>query len=75
MQGNNGCAVSGVLKEMADGNVRTVAGKVNYQGDICTQAIVFLVVDYSFKASAPGTYELKFLKADKTYLNHTIKVD
>ena len=75
LQGNNGCAISGELKEIANGNLRTVAGKVNYKGEVCTQALVYLVVNYSFKTSTPGTYELKFLKADKTYLNHTIKVD
>ncbi|MGB4399963.1 MAG: hypothetical protein WBJ10_11380 [Daejeonella sp.] len=75
LQGNNGCAVSGELKEIADGNLRTVAGKVHYKGEMCTQAIVYLVVDYRFKTSRPGTYELKFLKADKTFLTHTIKVN
>lgn len=75
LQGNNGCAVSGELKEIADGNLRTVAGKVHYKGEMCTQALVYLVVDYRFKASSPGTYELKFLKADKTFLTHTIEVE
>jgi hypothetical protein len=63
------------LQEIVNGNIRTIAGKVNYQGQVCTQALVTIVSNYSFKASAPGNYELRFLKADKTYLIHSIKVD
>jgi hypothetical protein len=74
LQGNNGCAVSGQLQETVNGSTRTIAGKVNYQGDVCTQAIVYIITNYSFKASSTGVYDLKFIKADGTFIVHTITV-
>lgn len=74
LQGMNGCAVSGGFEESVNGNIRTIAGKVYYQGSVCTQAIVSVVANYSFKASIAGTYELRFLKADKSFITHTVTV-
>lgn len=75
LQGNNGCAVSGQLQESVEGNTRTIKGKVIYQGEVCHQALVSIVKNYTFKASTAGTYELKFLKIDNTFITHTITVN
>jgi hypothetical protein len=74
LQGNNGCAVSGQLQETVEGNTHVIKGKVIYQGEVCTHALVSIAESYTFKASSAGTYELKFLKADKAFITHTITV-
>ena len=75
LQGYNGCAVSGQLQENIYGNTHIIKGKVIYEGDACFQALVSIVKTYKFKGSANGTYELKFLKVDNTFITHTITVD
>jgi hypothetical protein len=75
LQGNNGCAVSGELQESADGNTRTIKGTVTYKGEICHQALVSVTKIYTFKANTAGTYNLKFVKADDTFISHTIIVN
>lgn len=74
LQGYNGCAISGELQENIDGTTRIIKGKVIYHGEACYQALVSIVKTYTFKASATGTYELKFLKVDNTFITHTINV-
>ncbi|RYZ30679.1 MAG: hypothetical protein EOO10_01990 [Chitinophagaceae bacterium] len=38
----------------------------------CTQNAGMRTIEYKFKASSAGTYELRFLKPDNTTVNHTI---
>ena len=75
LQGSNGCAVSGQLQENIQGKTRVIRGTVNYQGEVCHQALVPLVEIYKFQAAIQGTYELKFLKIDNTYVIHKITVN
>lgn len=74
LQGYNGCAVAGQLQESIYGNTRVIKGKVIYEGEACHQALVSVVKSYMFKTSSAGTYELKFLKVDNTFITHTITV-
>jgi hypothetical protein len=75
LQGNNGCAVSGQLQENIEGKTRVIRGKVNYQGEACHQALVPVVEIYKFQTAIKGTYELKFLKIDNTFVIHKITVN
>ncbi|HEY0666601.1 MAG TPA: hypothetical protein VGD22_00410 [Sphingobacteriaceae bacterium] len=72
--GNDGCAVAGQLKEIIEGNVRVITGKVLYKGDVCPQVITPVLVNYIFKASTAGIYVLKFQKSEDTFIIHEIKV-
>ncbi|WP_207423060.1 hypothetical protein [Desertivirga brevis] len=74
LQGNNSCAASGQLQEKVDGNTRIIKGSVIYQGEACYQALISIAKNYTFKASSTGKYEFKFVKADKTFVTHTVMV-
>lgn len=74
LQGINGCASSGEFQETGDGNTRVIKGSVIYTGEACYQALKAITKSYNFKASATGKYELKFVKADKTFITHTVTV-
>jgi hypothetical protein len=75
LEGNNGCAVSGELHEIVAGDSRTITGKINYQGTVCPMIMVYMISDYSFKSTTPGIYQLKFLKRDGSYINHSVTVN
>lgn len=75
LQGMNGCAVSGTLKENVSGKSRFITGTVNYQGEMCYQALVSVTENYKFKATSKGVYDLRFLKIDSTVISHKITVN
>ena len=70
----NGCGQFGNFDETITGNTTTITVNAKYEGCICTQDLPTRQVIYKFKKSQAGTYDLKFLQTENTYLTHTIIV-
>jgi hypothetical protein len=70
----NGCGQFGNIEEAITGNSTTITVNAKYQGCICTQDAPIRQTTYKFKKSKTGTYDLKFLQTENTYLTHTIIV-
>lgn len=70
----NGCGQFGSFDEVISGNATTITVNAKYEGCICTQDAPIRQTTYKFKKSQAGTFDLKFLQAENTYLIHTITV-
>lgn len=70
----NGCGQFENVNETTAGNSTTIIVNAKYEGCICTQDAPIRQTTYKFKKSIPGTFELRFLQAENTYLTHTIIV-
>lgn len=70
----NGCRQFGSFDEVISGNATTITVNAKYEGCICTQDAPIRQTTYKFKKSQAGTFDLKFLQAENTYLIHTITV-
>ena len=71
---SNGCGQFDNFEENISGNTTIINVIAKYEGCICTEIAPTLKTSYTFKKSQTGTYELKFLKDDNSYLTHTIIV-
>ena len=70
----NGCGQFGNVEETIAGNTTTIIVNAKYTGCICTQDVPTRTTLYKFKKVQVGTYQLKFLQTENTYLTHTIIV-
>ena len=70
----NGCGQFGNVEETISGNTTTIVVNAKYAGCICTQDVPTRTTLYKFKKVQVGTYQLKFLQTENTYLTHTIIV-
>jgi hypothetical protein len=70
----NGCGQFGNFNEVINGNATAITVNAKYEGCICTQDAPIRQTTYKFKKSQAGSYDLKFLQAENTYLIHTIIV-
>ncbi|MBS3921993.1 MAG: hypothetical protein KGZ37_02445 [Nitrosarchaeum sp.] len=70
----NGCGQFGNFDEASTGNTTTITVNAKYEGCICTQDAPIRQTMYKFKKSQTGTFNLKFLQTENTYLTHTIIV-
>lgn len=70
----NGCGQFGNMEETIAGNTTTIIVNAKYTGCICTQDVPTRATSYKFKKALAGTYQLKFLQTENTYLTHTIIV-
>jgi len=70
----NGCGQFGNFEETIAGNTSTINVNAKYEGCICTQDAPTRTTSYTFKKSQTGSYELKFLQGENSYLTHTINV-
>ncbi|HMT73224.1 MAG TPA: hypothetical protein PKA77_04110 [Chitinophagaceae bacterium] len=70
----NGCGQFGSFDEVISGNATTITVNTKYEGCVCTQDAPIRQASYKFKKSQAGTFDLKFLQAENTYLIHTITV-
>lgn len=70
----NGCGQFGNFDEVISGNTTTITVNAKYEGCICTQDAPIRQITYKFKKSQQGTFDLKFLQTENTYLTHTITV-
>jgi hypothetical protein len=73
-QCTNGCGQFGSFEETSLGNNINVTVKAKYEGCICTQDIPIRTTQYKFKKSQSGSFQLRFLQSNNSYLSHTIVV-
>ena len=71
---NNGCGQFGNFEESISGNTTTIVANAKYEGCICTDILLSIKATYKFKKAQSGTYQLKFLQRENTYLTYTIIV-
>jgi len=72
---NNGCGKFYELKETGKGNKRQIAVIVKYEGCICTQIAGIETVKYTFTPTSAGTYKLKFITNNNTFITKTIQIN
>lgn len=73
-QCTNGCGQFGSFEENSVGNNINVTVKAKYEGCVCTQDFPIRTIQYKFKKSQSGSFELRFLQNNNSYLSHTIVV-
>jgi spore germination protein YaaH len=71
----NGCGKFESLESITNGNTTTIRVIAKYEGCVCPEVLVKGEKVYSFKASQPGIYLLKFLQPNKSILEYTITVN
>ena len=73
---SNGCDFIGSFEETRTGNTIAIKAlsKPVAKDAICTQDAGSRTIDYQFKSSTAGTFELRFLKTDGTSVNHTVTI-
>ncbi|WP_324678972.1 hypothetical protein [Hymenobacter sp. GOD-10R] len=73
-EAENGCGKFDSFVEASLGDTVKVAPKVSYEGCTCTQTKLPIQADYTFSATKPGTYYLKFLRDATTFIVDTLVV-
>jgi len=73
-QAENSCGKFDTFIVASQGDTVKVAPQVSYDGCVCTQAAVPLQADYTFKATQPGKYYLKFLNGTTSFIVDTVTV-
>lgn len=71
----NGCGDFGSFEETVSGNTRTIAINAKYEGCVCTEATEIKETVYSFIPTAPGTYTLRFLNTEDTFITKMVTVE
>ena len=72
IQCSNSCGNFEKFEEVADDDTTIINAIAKYEGCACADYLKIVEVNYRFKASQPGTYYLKFLQQNKSYLRDTI---
>lgn len=74
--GPDGCTQTSGAKftETVDRQTRTIQVMAKHEGCVCTLQVVDVQSIYTFKASQPGIYTLKFLGYGDQYVEHVITV-
>ena len=70
----NSCGKFDKFIEAGQGDTVQIVTQAAYNGCVCTQATVALQADYTFKATRPGKYYLKFLSGTNTFIVDTVTV-
>ncbi len=71
---NNGCGNFGSFEEIVNGNSITIKVIAKYEGCVCTDDIPLRESVYTFTSNTSGTYLLKFIKADGTFITETVVI-
>ena len=71
---NNGCGNFGSFEKTIEGNTITIKVIAKYEGCVCTEDIPLRESVYTFTSNTSGTYILKFLKADGTFITETVVI-
>ena len=69
---NNGCGKYGTVIENISGNTRTISVNATYIGCACTLMAGVISTNYIFKTTQAGTYYLKFLQGNNTFITDTL---
>ncbi len=72
---DNLCGVFNKFVETTDANTRTISVEAKYPGNNCDTTPATKTTTYNFKATAVGTYTLKFKKSATEFVTHTVVVD
>jgi len=72
---SNGCGKFNKFEETINGNTINIKVIAKYEGCICTQDYSIKSANYVFTTAAPGTYTLKFQKADGTFFTETVVIN
>lgn len=70
----DGCGAFFKIEETTAQNVTTIKVVAKYDGCVCTQVASVLETVYVFKQTTPGTYTLKFKKADDSFITETVVI-
>ena len=71
----NGCGGFGKFIETENGNIRNIEVEAKYEGCICTQAFVSRTVNYEFKSTNSGNYELKFKSSPTEFITVNLTIN
>ena len=71
----NGCGSFYEIEENMDDNTIYVEMKVKYVGCFCTQALVHMQEEYTFKPPSKGTYTFEFLNNYTDNITHVVAVN
>lgn len=69
---NSGCGKYGTPSESILGNTRTISVNAKYEGCACTAIAGVISTIYTFKTTQAGTYYLKFLQGNNTFITDTL---
>ena len=71
----NGCGGFGKFIESENGNIRNIEVEAKYEGCICTQAFESKTVNYEFKSTNSGNYELKFKSSPTEFITVNLTIN
>lgn len=71
---SNGCGEFHTVKEKKNDHTRIIKVKAKYAGCTCTMAIDTQTTHYFFRTDKPGTYFLRFLQENDSFLEDTLVV-
>lgn len=70
----NGCGEFSSIEQNTVGTTTTIKVIAKYEGCICTQDAPLRKTIYNFNQTNPGTYTLKFQKADDSYITQEVVI-
>lgn len=68
----NGCGQFGSIEETNQGNTKEIKIIAKYEGCICTQDAPVRQTTYNFNSTTSGTFILKFLQNNNSFIVDTI---
>jgi len=71
----NGCGGFGKFIESENGNIRNIEVEAKYEGCICTQDVPIRTVNYEFKTTNSGNYELKFKSSPTEFITVNLTIN
>lgn len=71
----NGCGRFGKFIESENGNIRNIEVEAKYEGCICTQEVPIRTVNYEFKTTNSGNYELKFKSSPSEFITVNLTIN
>jgi len=71
----NGCGRFGKFIESENGNIRNIEVEAKYEGCICTQDVPIRTVNYEFKTTNSGNYELKFKSSPTEFITVNLTIN
>lgn len=72
---SSGCDVVDKFEEERQGNIILIKTFGYTKGGVCTMDAGIKSAVYHFSAASAGTYELRFLNIDHSYVSHSVTVN
>jgi hypothetical protein len=70
----NGCGGFGNFEQAQNGDTTLIKVNAKYQGCICTELAGTMDTSFVFRANHTGTYFLKFIQPDHSYILDTLLI-